>query len=159
MTYPDPRYHGTTGETTATYRAGDAPPDLAFPGRAKVHYLATGATTGGKFGLYRWEMGGEPGGAEPHFHRSISESFYVLEGSVELFDGKSWMNGGPGDYVYVPEGGIHAFRNTSGKPATMLILFSPGAPREPYFEGLPRLGEMSEEEREAFFVEHDNIWV
>jgi hypothetical protein len=52
-----------------------------------VHYLATGATTGGDFGLYRWEMAGPPSGPAPHFHRSITESFYVLSGTVGLYDG------------------------------------------------------------------------
>ena len=29
---------------------------------------------------------------------------------------------------------MHGFRNESGEPASMLILFTPGAPREDYFE-------------------------
>ena len=40
------------------------------------------------------------------------------------------------EFVYVPAGGIHAFRNESGAPASMLLLFAPGAPREPYFQAL-----------------------
>jgi len=52
-----------------------------------AHYLATGATTDGRFGLYRWEMGPRPGGPAPHIHRAITESFYVLEGLVRIFDG------------------------------------------------------------------------
>jgi hypothetical protein len=41
----------------------------------------------------------------------------------------------------------------------MLILFAPGAPREEYFEGGPALAGLSEEERAAFYLRHDNIWV
>ena len=41
----------------------------------------------------------------------------------------------------------------------LLLLFTPGAPRERYFEGLPHLGEMSEEERQAFYVHHDTFWL
>ena len=41
----------------------------------------------------------------------------------------------------------------------MLILFTPGAPREQYFEGLASLGSMSEDERAAFFRAHDNLYV
>ncbi len=74
------------------------------------------------------------GGPDPHFHRSISESFYVLSGTISLFDGSSWVDGTPGDFLYVPQGGVHGFRNESGEPASMLILFTPGAPREDYFE-------------------------
>jgi hypothetical protein len=61
--------------------------------------------------------------------------------------------------VHVPEGGVHGFKNNSGAPASMLLHFAPGAPREGYFEGLPNLGGMSDEERAAFFVEHDTYWV
>ena len=65
------------------------------------------------FGLYRWEMTGDRGGAAPHIHRSFSESFYVLS----------------------------------------------GIPREQYFEGLASLGTLGDDEREAFFRGHDNLYV
>jgi uncharacterized RmlC-like cupin family protein len=66
---------------------------------------------------------------------------------------------GPGDFVHVPEGGIHGFRNESGEPASMLIHFAPGAPREGYFEGLADLAAMSDEEKAEFYLRHDNHWV
>lgn len=134
MTYPDPRYLGEGGDISATYRQAGQAPDLSYPGAVDVHYVATGESTNGDFGLYRWEMGPAPRGAEPHFHRTISESFFILKGAVRIFDGAQWIDAGPNDFVYVPAGGIHAFRNESGEPASMLILFAPGAPREGYFE-------------------------
>ena len=162
MSYPPPVYLGEGGEVTARFRAVDAPPELPRPGGA-AHYLATGATTAGRFGLYRWDMGSEPGGAQPHFHRTISESFFVLSGAIRLYDGTEWRETGPGDFAYVPEGGIHGFRNESGEPASLLILFAPGAPREAYFEGLVEMAEgrwvPTHEELQAFLVEHDNIYL
>jgi mannose-6-phosphate isomerase-like protein (cupin superfamily) len=104
-------------------------------------------------------MGPEPSGPDPHFHRSISESFYVLSGVVRIYDGDRWIDTRPGDFVHVPEGGIHAFRNESGEPASMLLHFAPGAPREGYFEGLPSLAGATEEERAEFFLRHDTFWV
>jgi mannose-6-phosphate isomerase-like protein (cupin superfamily) len=159
MSYPEPVYRGESGERNAAYRAGGGEPDLTYAGGTRVHYLATGASTGGKFGLYRWEMGPNPGGPDPHFHRSITESFYVLEGTVAIYDGTRWLDTEPGDWVHVAEGGVHGFKNNSGAPASMLLHFAPGAPREGYFEGLPDLGGMSDDERAAFFVEHDTYWV
>ncbi len=53
MTYPDPRYLGETGEVSASYRPADHAPDLTYRNGNTVHYLATGAATGGGFGLYR----------------------------------------------------------------------------------------------------------
>jgi uncharacterized RmlC-like cupin family protein len=60
----------------------------------------------------------------------------VITGTVRLLDGANWIDAKPGDFLYVPAGGLHGFRNDSGEPASMLILFAPGAPRELYFEGL-----------------------
>lgn len=88
-------------------------------------------STGGAFGLYRWDMGPGPSGPDPHFHKTISESF-VLSGAVRWYDGAHWIDATIGDFLFVPEGGVHAFRNESGEPASMLILFTPGAPREDY---------------------------
>jgi mannose-6-phosphate isomerase-like protein (cupin superfamily) len=164
MTYPETRYTGDRGEVSAALRRADHAPELSLPAAGQsAHYLATGATTGGDFGLYRWNMGAETTGASPHFHRSMSESFFVLEGAVHLYDGEGWREGGVGDFLYVPPGGVHGFRNESGTPASMLILFTPGAPREAYFEGLAALArgerEMTAEEFHAFCDEHDNIYV
>lgn len=161
MSYPDPSYFGS-GEVSARFRPADTAPELPRPEGA-ASYLATGATTDGRFGLYRWDMGPEPAGAEPHFHRTISESFFVLSGTVRIFDGETWVDSRSGDFTYVPEGGIHGFRNESGEDAALLILFAPGAPREAYFEGLIELAEgrwrPSHEEFVAFLEEHDNIYL
>ena len=161
MSYPDPTYFGN-GDVLARYRPAATPPDLPRPG-GSASYLSTGATTDGRFGLYRWDMGPEPAGAQPHFHRTIGESFFVISGAVQLFDGSTWLDGRSGDFVFVPEGGLHGFRNESGEPASLLILFVPGAPREAYFEGLVELAEgrwtPSHDELQEFLEKHDNIYV
>jgi mannose-6-phosphate isomerase-like protein (cupin superfamily) len=159
MSYPEPRYFGESGEVSSVFRAADHPAELLFPNGGSADYLATGASTGGRFGLYQWNMAAGRSGPGPHFHKTISESFYILSGTVSLYNGESWIDATPGDFLYVPEGGVHGFRNVSGEPASMLLLFAPGAPREAYFEGLATLGELSEEERRAFFEAHDNYWV
>jgi len=161
VTDPEPRYTGSRGEASAMLRPAHVQPDLVFPNGTRVHYLAPSSGTRGLFGLYRWEMGPEPSGPGPHFHRTIQESFYVLTGTIRFFDGEHWLDGRPGDFVHVPEGGVHGFRNESGEPASMLLHFAPGAPREGYFEGLARFatsGDPGEDELSAFYLDHDNIW-
>jgi quercetin dioxygenase-like cupin family protein len=158
LPYPDPVYDGERGERSGSYRPATTAPDIDRPGGTTVHYLATGASTAGQLGLYRWEMGPGPGGPAAHFHRSITESFYVLSGTIRLFDGAEWVDGRPGDFLYIPQGGLHGFRNDSGEPATMLILFTPGAPREDYFERVPTAKDMTDEERAEFFLRHDTFW-
>ena len=87
----------------------------------------------------------------------MSEAFFVLSGTLKFLDGNDWIDGHSNDFLYVPPGGIHGFRNESDEPTSILILFAPGAPREHYFEGLPRLHELSEEERREWFIENDNF--
>ena len=160
--YPPDRYAGPAGEMTASLRRADAPAEIALGGGGGAPYLATGGITGGAFGLYRWEMGPAPTGPAPRFHRGLTESFFVLSGVVRLYDGERWLDGAPGDFLHVPEGGIHGFRNESGEPASMLLLFTPGAPREDYFETIAdaaRRAEMSAEDWTEFFLRHDTFWV
>jgi quercetin dioxygenase-like cupin family protein len=161
MSYPEPVYHGDTGLINAILEPAGRTPEVRYPSGGTAHYLATGESTGGQFGLYRWEMAAAQGGPGPHFHRSISESFYVLSGTIQLYDGARWIDGRPGDFLFVREGGIHAFRNESGAAASMLILFAPGAPREAYFETTARLAaglQLGDEEKTAFYLRHDTFW-
>ena len=57
MSYPEARYPGDRGEVSATYRPANQAPELNYPNGNTGHYLATGASTDGLFGLYRWVMG------------------------------------------------------------------------------------------------------
>lgn len=162
MSYPPPRYHGITGQVTGVLRRRDHEPELVNTAGGSVHYLATGPSTGGEFGLYRWEFGTQVSGPDPHFHRTISESFYVLSGTVRLYDGRDWIDATPGDFLYVPQGGIHGFKSVAGETASMLLLFTPGAPREEYFETLVQMAkglELTDEERTEFYLRHDNHWL
>ncbi len=161
MSYPPRLYEGDTGEISARVRPGSQPPELVYPNGNRVSYLATGGTTSGLFGLYKWEFSAAVSGPGAHFHRTIAESFYVLTGEVRVYDGREWVTARPGDFLHVPPGGLHGFRNESGAEASMLLHFAPGAPREEYFEGLDRLArgeEWTTEEFDAFMAAHDNVW-
>lgn len=176
MSYPPARYHGDDGEVSAVFRPAGAAPELVrerpAPGDdgaitwTRTSYLGTSTPTGHpaaavtdhEFGLYRVELGPRAGGPSTHFHRTISESFYILSGTVQLADGERTIDAEPGDFLYVPVGGLHAFGNVSDEPASMLLLFAPGAPRETYFEEVAQAHQLPDEERDAFFLAHDNHW-
>jgi quercetin dioxygenase-like cupin family protein len=158
--YPPDSYHGESGEPSAWLRPDATEPDLSYANGGTCEYLATGDQTKGHFGLYRWSFGEAESGPDPHFHRAISESFYVLEGTVNLHNGSGWITAKAGDFLHVPEGGVHGF--SGGDHARMLLMFSPGAPREHYFETLDRLGRgetMTDDERLEFMLMHDTYWV
>ncbi len=132
-------YSKDVGEVSARYRSGGEVPSVTYPSGTHVVFTAPGSATNDQYGLFEWNMSGTPGGADPHFHKTFSESFYVTEGTVRLFNGETWIDAVKGDFLYVPQGGIHAFSNESGAAARMLILFAPGPPRERYFTELAEI--------------------
>lgn len=135
--YPPERHDGGP-ENSAILRRGDEAEDYAV-GSLKFHYLVDEKASAGDYGLYRVEMGPRAGGAAAHYHKAISEAFYVLSGGMRLYDGDKWIDAKQGEFLYVPPGGVHGFSNDADEPAEFLILFAPGAPREAYFEGLSHL--------------------
>ena len=157
---PEPvDYQGKTGELTADYRPAGQSRNITYGSGVVASFIATGANTEGDLGLFQWDMPPNSGGPSAHFHRRFSESFYVLSGTVRLYDGTSWISAASGDFLHVPRGGVHAFENKSDAAASMLILFAPGAPRERYFTELAELAAsgrtLSDEERVEFLARHD----
>jgi quercetin dioxygenase-like cupin family protein len=151
------------GEISAIYRPPSEVESLMI-GKTKASFVAGGGITNREFGLYRWDMQPNPtGGAKPHFHRTFSESFFILSGTVGLYNGADWTEATAGDFLYVPRGGIHGFRSDADGPSSMLILFAPGAPREAYFEALAEIvssgRQPTEEEWAELYERHDNIMV
>jgi quercetin dioxygenase-like cupin family protein len=162
MSYPDPRYLGDKGEISAAFRPADQMPDLKIGSDTAVSYLANGASTNGRFGLYRWDAKPHTRGPNAHFHRTMSESFFVLSGTLRLFNGERWIDATAGDFLFVPEGGVHGFHNESDEPASMLLLFAPGAPREGYFEAIAEKAagrRFSDEEWTDLCRRHDNYFI
>jgi mannose-6-phosphate isomerase-like protein (cupin superfamily) len=157
MTFPE-----ATPERSARFLGAADIPQLQV-GATRAGLIATGSTTAGHYGMFRWDMSAKAGGASPHIHRTFSEAFYVLQGRVGVFDGNEWRDASPGDFLYIPPRGIHGFRNESGEPASMLILFAPAPPREEYFRELAeRIASgrtFSEEDRAAFMARHDQYEV
>ena len=159
-TRPQPvDYQGQTGDISADYLPTGKSDAIAFQSGVVANLLATGGTTSGDFGLFQWNMPARAGGPSAHFHRRFSESFYVLSGTVRLYDGTRWVDTAAGDFLHVPRGGVHAFRNDSDAAASMLILFAPGAPRERYFTELAELAAsgrtLGDAERAEFLARHD----
>jgi mannose-6-phosphate isomerase-like protein (cupin superfamily) len=150
------------GEVSATYRP-ETRVERVTSRAAEALLVATGSLTAGRYGLFRWDMKPRAGGPKAHFHRTYSEAFYVLRGTVRIYDGAVWVDAGIGDYLYVPERGIHAFENVSAAPASMLILFAPGAPREAYFRELAAIQlegmELSADELADLYARHDQTMV
>ena len=87
--------------------------------------MATAASTDGVLGFTDcWVPPGN--GPVAHVHKSADESFYVISGSVEFLNGDQTFVAGAGDFVFVPRGTRHRFRNIGGEAAHMVSFFTPG---------------------------------
>ena len=89
-------------------------------------FKAASEETHGAFAT--WETTVTPGlpGPPPHIHHREVESFYVLEGEVELSVAGRVIEAATGTFVNIPIGTLHTFRNPGTEPARLLVSVVPG---------------------------------
>jgi quercetin dioxygenase-like cupin family protein len=97
----------------------------------RVTFLITGAETGGAF--FMFEASVIPGGGPPpHIHAREDESFYVLQGTLAAQVGEKALKVSSGDFVHMPRGVMHTFKNVGQETAKLLFVATPGG-LENYF--------------------------
>lgn len=97
----------------------------------RITYLITGAETGGAF--FMAEVSVVPGGGPPpHVHSREDESFYLQEGTLAIQVGDKILNVSTGDFVHMPRGVVHSFKNVGEETAKLLMVATP-AGLENYF--------------------------
>lgn len=92
-----------------------------------------------------------------HVHARSQEMFYVVEGELDVLgfepkdrslqdwhewespSGQTYLRGGPGAFLFVPENTPHAFANRTSKNTVMLFQSSISEGHEKYFEELAAL--------------------
>ena len=89
--------------------------------------------TGGQYSLMTW-VAAPKTGSPPHAHAHYDETFYVLGGQLEFVLGHDSFTIGAGDFVRVPAGTRHAFRNDSDASAEMLVGLIPGGMEELFYK-------------------------
>jgi quercetin dioxygenase-like cupin family protein len=107
-----------------------------------VRHGSSDGTPLGTSGRARLKVLNEPGGGssyaliegshpvgEPrirdHVHTRHEESFVVLEGQYEVRLGDEIILALRGDYVFIPRGTPHTYRNAGPEPARLLNILSP----------------------------------
>lgn len=90
----------------------------------EVEFLIEGKHNAGAFCSF---MVSTPpgGGPPPHSHAREDEWFHVLEGTVSFYVDGKWIDAVPGDTVYAPKAGVHAFRNNTDQATRMLVHAAP----------------------------------
>jgi mannose-6-phosphate isomerase-like protein (cupin superfamily)/catechol 2,3-dioxygenase-like lactoylglutathione lyase family enzyme len=128
---------GANGTATVSHRnrsrhvpAGTGP---AYRSPAdQITFLITGEQTGGAF--FMAEVLVPPGGGPaPHIHHREEETFYVQQGTLTIQVGDKTLNASSGDFVHLPRGIVHCFRNTGNVDAKFLMVATP-AGLEKFFE-------------------------
>lgn len=93
---------------------------------------------GAAWSLFEYEAPPRFPGPPPHLHKTTTEGFYVLEGTLTLELNGETHAAPPGSYVHIPPGTPHGFANPGDTPAKFLVLVSrPGFER--FFEELVEL--------------------
>lgn len=96
--------------------------------------LVTGKETDGSFSTI--DMLIPPnGGPGPHSHADFHESFFVMDGEVEVNSEAGTYIAQKGAYVVIPKGGVvHDFKNKSGKTAHLLCTVVPAGLEDFFLE-------------------------
>jgi quercetin dioxygenase-like cupin family protein len=93
-------------------------------GFEKMTVKVTTEMTDGALSLMDAEVA--PGfGNKPHAHTAEDEAFYVLSGEFTFINGDQTVDAKAGDFLYVPRGTRHGFKNVSDTPARMLVFYTP----------------------------------
>ncbi len=64
-------------------------------------------------------------GPPPHHHDDTDESFYVTAGRLGVMCADNWTSLEPGDYINVPRGTVHTFRNEGPAETRVITCFEP----------------------------------
>ncbi|HEX9513190.1 MAG TPA: cupin domain-containing protein [Puia sp.] len=96
--------------------------------------LITGKETGGAYAAI--DMLIPPnGGPGPHSHADFQESFYVIDGEIEVKSEASTYTAKKGSFVNIPKGGIvHCFKNKTDQIAHLLCVVVPSGLEEFFIE-------------------------
>jgi quercetin dioxygenase-like cupin family protein len=92
-------------------------------------FKVVGEDTGGAFALEEL-MAHTQLGPPPHIHHREDETYYILEGEFEFMDEGRTFTAGPGAFVYLPKGRLHAHKNAGDTPARALVLVVPAGVEE-----------------------------
>jgi len=113
------------------FRATDTGPMFLGPGDIYT-FLATEAETDGAYFVLEAIVPPDAG-PPPHIHHNQVETFYIVEGPLEIMLGDEVYEAKAGDFVHVSIDTPHRFINRSQTPAKMIVTFVPAGDIEEFF--------------------------
>jgi len=94
-------------------------------GREVAKVKVTADQTGGALGLLEMDVVAGFGNLA-HAHGDEDEAFYIASGEFTFINGSSKFDAGEGDFVYIPRGTRHAFKNRGEQTGTLMVFYTPG---------------------------------
>ena len=116
-----------------TTRGAEDGPSVSIAG-GTYRIVITGKETNGMYAVIDMLVppGGGPG---PHAHAEVQESFYVLEGEVEVKTETGTYTATKGSFANIPLGGlVHCFKNKTNKMAHLLCTVMPAGMENMFLE-------------------------
>jgi quercetin dioxygenase-like cupin family protein len=95
-------------------------------GPASARVMATAESTGGAFTMTETTIPSGFPGPPRHSHTQLTDTFYVLDGTLSVHVDGETRDLEPGSYVSVPPGIVHTFSNRSTRPVRFLNINAPG---------------------------------
>lgn len=97
-----------------------------------LRFLSRSAETGGAYFLVE-NLAAPGAGAPMNRHPGDDEAFYVVDGTFEFVVDGAVSTLAAGDFVRIPNGAMHAFRNIGAAPGRLIILNTPGLAHESFY--------------------------
>lgn len=90
-----------------------------------IRFKITGEQSAGTITFLEYDAVPNSNGVRPHYHDGHEELFYVLEGVLRMRKDDDIIDAGPGDFVFVPRGVVHAFWNATDEPTRFIGTWTP----------------------------------
>ena len=95
-------------------------------GPAARGLVKVGADDGiGSLTVVEFELDARSPGPPPHSHARLTDSFFVLDGTLTILLGDEQREAPAGSFAVVPPGNVHSISNTSDEPVRFLNVSAP----------------------------------
>ncbi len=100
-------------------------PEIIRLGKLEIRYLLSTEADASSLGSFELTVPPSANVPPPHRHANNDEYVYVLDGVLRYTVDNVTRDLGPGDSMFTPRGGVHAFSNPHSITARALIVQTP----------------------------------
>lgn len=100
-------------------------PEIIRLGKLEIRYLLSTEVDASSLGSFELTVPPNANVPPPHRHAKNDEYVYVLDGVLRYTVDNVTRDLGPGDSMFTPRGGVHAFSNPHSFTARALIVQTP----------------------------------